>query len=162
MNLFNICQSRPPLPLFSSFSHQNVITNWKKLTCCAWDSNSGPQDGKHSRIHWARNGGRQLRKKIVTLALKWPFCFRPFFGEIPPMRFDRLFDELQNQPFAAPDSFEIANSWPQNVAKSSKRNRLPWNILLPLCSTCSVTKLVSLVSFTAWVTVAILVNNQRG
>ena len=39
--------------LFSFFSQQNSNTNWKKHRCCAWDSNPGPQDGRHRRIHWA-------------------------------------------------------------------------------------------------------------
>ena len=28
-----------PFCLFSSFSHHNSITNWKKCRCCAWDKN---------------------------------------------------------------------------------------------------------------------------
>ena len=43
-----------PIPasfsLFSSFSHQNSITNWKKHRWCAWDSNLGPQDGRHHQV----------------------------------------------------------------------------------------------------------------
>ena len=47
-----------PIPasfcLFSSFSkrHKSNI-NWLKRWWCAWDSNPGWQDGRHTRIHWA-------------------------------------------------------------------------------------------------------------
>ena len=41
-------------------SFLNTMTNtvhfnqkWKKRRCCAWDSNQGPQDGRHRWIHWA-------------------------------------------------------------------------------------------------------------
>ena len=54
---FNLGQSRP-LFLSWPFSHHNSITNWKKRRCGAWDSNEGPQGGRHRRIHWAIYGDR--------------------------------------------------------------------------------------------------------
>ena len=53
-----------PIPasfsLFSSFSHQNSITNWKKHRWCAWDSNLGPQDGRRRQNHGAMAASPKL------------------------------------------------------------------------------------------------------
>ena len=46
-------QSRPLFVLFSFFSHHNFNTNLKKHRWCAWDSNPGPQDGRHRQNHGA-------------------------------------------------------------------------------------------------------------
>ena len=43
--------------LFSTFSQHNDKYNtkfdYKKHRWCAWESNPGPQDGRHRWIHWA-------------------------------------------------------------------------------------------------------------
>ena len=58
--------SLPASCLFSSFPHHNSNINWKKHSCCAWDSNLGP-------LLWSRQtsslsyGGRPL-VLIVSLS----------------------------------------------------------------------------------------------
>ena len=52
------CFLNGPIPAsfcsFSSFSHHNFNnSNWKKHRWCAWDSNLGPQDGRHRWNHLA-------------------------------------------------------------------------------------------------------------
>ena len=46
-------QSWPLFCLLLFFSHYNFNTNWKKHRWCAWDSNLGPQDGRHRQNHGA-------------------------------------------------------------------------------------------------------------
>ena len=42
------------LCLFSPIPHYNSISNWQKRRYCAWESNSGPKDGRCRRDHRAR------------------------------------------------------------------------------------------------------------
>ena len=47
------------VPFLASFlfifvlSKPQLTNRLKKQRCCAWDSNTGPQDGRARRIHWA-------------------------------------------------------------------------------------------------------------
>ena len=59
-----------PIPasfcLFSSFSHYNFNnTNWKKRSWCAWDSNTGQQDGRRRQNHGAMALLTLVTKKML-------------------------------------------------------------------------------------------------
>ena len=58
--------------LFLVYAHNSNI-NWKKCRCLAWDSNQGPQDGRHRRIQWVMMAAQSIKWKTgLTHILRYP------------------------------------------------------------------------------------------